>query len=78
MVSKLSPRTSHQQLDRIIRMRDLRIRLGLSPSHIYQLIVERRFPKPFSLVDGGRSKGWRESTIERYLLDRESGSGGGA
>jgi predicted DNA-binding transcriptional regulator AlpA len=33
--------------NRILRMRDLRERLGLSASHLYALIAAGRFPKPF-------------------------------
>ena len=60
------------QPDRIVRMRDVQSRLRLSESHIYLLIAEGRFPRPFPLIPGGRSKGWRESTIEKYLADREA------
>lgn len=74
MINNLMSAGSNQRLDGIVRMRDLRARLGLSASHIYQLIVDGKFPRPFPLVVGGRSKGWRESTIEQYLADRELGS----
>jgi predicted DNA-binding transcriptional regulator AlpA len=43
---------------RIIRMDELRAKYLLSASHIYWLIKKGKFPKPFSLVPGGRAKGW--------------------
>ncbi len=55
--------------NRILRMRDLRERLGLSASHLYALIAAGRFPKPFPIIPGGRATGWLESTIDAYLTD---------
>lgn len=52
---------------RIVRMRDVTLALNLSESHIYWLIAQGRFPKPFPLVRGGRCKGWLDKTIEEYL-----------
>jgi prophage regulatory protein len=54
---------------RILRMRDLRERLGLSASHLYALMAAGRFPKPFLIIPGGRATGWLESTIDAYLTD---------
>lgn len=72
MTSNSSQNPSSPSSERIMRMRDVKARLGLSESHLYLLISEGRFPKPFPLVPGGRSKGWRESTIEQYVAARES------
>ena len=58
---------------RIIRMRELREKLRLSPSHIYALITRGLFPAPFPLVPGGRAKGWDESTVDAYLIERKGG-----
>ena len=55
--------------NRILRMRDLRERLGLSASHLYALMAAGRFPKPFLIIPGGRATGWLESTIDAYLTD---------
>jgi len=55
----------------IIRMRELREKLRLSPSHIYDLISRGLFPAPFPLVPGGRAKGWDESTVDAYLTERK-------
>ena len=38
---------------RILRMRQLAEKLSLSDSHIYTLIQQNQFPKPFTLVHGG-------------------------
>ena len=62
---------------RIIRMDELRVKYPLSASHIYGLIKKGKFPKPFSLVPGGRAKGWFEDTIDEYLATCEINSTGG-
>ena len=52
---------------RIIRMAQLRAKYPLSESHIYSLIKQGKFPKPFSLVPGGRAVGWYEDVIDDYF-----------
>ena len=60
-----------RQTTRVIRMRELREKLRLSPSHLYALIAKGQFPPPFPLVSGGRAKGWDEADIEAYLNARK-------
>jgi len=55
---------------RILRMRQLAEKLSLSDSHIYALIQKNQFPKPFSLVHGGRAMGWYESEVDIWLAQR--------
>ena len=55
---------------RILRMRQLAEKLSLSDSHIYTLIQQNQFPKPFTLVHGGRAMGWYESDIDAWLAKR--------
>ena len=56
---------------RIVRMREVRKKVGLSQSHLYALISQGRFPAPFPIVPGGRAKGWFESTLDAYLTERK-------
>jgi prophage regulatory protein len=56
--------------DRIVRMRELAARMALSSSHLYALIRSGRFPKPVSLVPGGRAKGWTEQELSNWLRSR--------
>jgi len=58
---------------RILRMRQLTEKLSLSDSHIYALIQQNQFPKPFTLVHGGRAMGWYESDIDLWLTQRSGG-----
>ncbi len=71
MINPNPPRSELAPL-RILRMRDLRERLQLSPSHIFSLIARGDFPKPFVLVPGGRSVGWLSDQIDQWILDRKN------
>ncbi|RQR28053.1 AlpA family transcriptional regulator [Burkholderia sp. Bp9143] len=53
------------QSTRIIRMRTLTERVGLSRSEIYRRISAGTFVKPIAL--GPRAVGWREADIEAWL-----------
>ena len=53
---------------RIVRLREVMARTGLSRSTIYVWVAEGRFPKPVPL--GARSVGWIESELEKWLRDR--------
>ena len=55
--------------DRILRMNQLAIKVGLSKSMLYALIAEGKFPKGFALTEGGRTRGWLESSIDDYLIN---------
>jgi prophage regulatory protein len=71
MTKNYIPGVSRSTTVHIIRMRELREKLRLSPSHIYDLINRGLFPAPFPLVPGGRAKGWDESTVDVYLAQRK-------
>lgn len=59
-------------LDRILRMRDLPLRVGYQPPTIYNLIAQGKFPAPHKLRPGGRASGWFEADIEAWLKNCES------
>jgi prophage regulatory protein len=64
------PKNAQHRNGRIIRMKQLVEKLSLSDSHIYALIQQNQFPKPFTLVHGGRAIGWYESDIDEWLAQR--------
>jgi prophage regulatory protein len=66
-MSEKSSATNQKLSRRIIRMAQLREKYPLSESHIYALIKQGRFPKPFPLVLGGRAVGWYEDTIDEFI-----------
>ena len=58
----------------ILRLPQVRLRVGLSRSSIYQKISRQEFPRPVQL--GIRSVGWLESEIERWIEERVEHSRG--
>jgi prophage regulatory protein len=51
-------------------MKQLREKLSLSDGYIYALIQKNQFPKPFTLIHGGRAMGWYESDIDAWIAER--------
>lgn len=60
----------HKKLNRIIRMREVCLKTGLSQSTIQSKMSDGLFPKSFKLVIGGRAAGWYEADINQYLSER--------
>jgi prophage regulatory protein len=52
----------------ILRLPQVKIRVGLSRSSIYLAISHGTFPKPVSL--GARAVGWLESEVDAWLSQR--------
>jgi prophage regulatory protein len=67
VMSQKLPNFEVKPIRRIIRMAQLRAKYPLSESHIYSLIKQGKFPKPFPLVPGGRAVGWYEDVIDDYF-----------
>jgi len=55
------------QSDRILRIRTVLDRTGLSRSTLYRKIADGSFPPQVKL--GQHSSGWRESAIDRWVAD---------
>lgn len=53
---------------RLIRLPEVRHRVGLGRSTIYRWMAEGKFPKPVQL--GGYVVAWPEHEIERWISDR--------
>ena len=56
---------------RVLRMKDLPIKVGLQPSTIYGLVAKGAFPPPFKFITGGRAAGWLEQTVDDWLEGRK-------
>lgn len=52
----------------ILRLPQVKVRVGLSRSAIYQKISRQEFPRPVQL--GARAVGWLESEIEGWIEER--------
>ena len=53
---------------RILRLKDVVDRIGLSKPTIYRMIKKDEFPKPLQLTK--RSIGWNESDIDNWIESR--------
>ena len=60
---------------RILRLREVESRTGLSRTTIYRWRIAGRFPQ--AVVLGGRSVGWVEAEVEEWLRERMEKSRGG-
>jgi prophage regulatory protein len=54
--------------ERLLRLPEVRVRVGLSRSHIYGLIKAGAFPKPIPL--GARAVAWVASEIDGWVAER--------
>ncbi|MCL6555002.1 MAG: AlpA family transcriptional regulator [Burkholderiales bacterium] len=52
----------------ILRLPELRKRIGLSRSSIYALVRQGKFPRPISL--SARAVGWSLAEVEQWLAER--------
>jgi prophage regulatory protein len=52
-------------LERILRLKSVLERTGLSRSTLYRKVQARTFPKPLKISE--RCIGWRESDVESWL-----------
>ncbi|MBN4075471.1 MAG: AlpA family transcriptional regulator [SAR86 cluster bacterium] len=55
---------------KILRLKDVIERTGLSRSTIYLQIAQRRFPRQLHLT-GARSIGWHEDSITQWIESRK-------
>lgn len=60
---------------RIIRIREVQARTGLSRGGIYVRMKNSEFPSSIAL--GGRAVGWLESDIDTWMQERIRASRGG-
>lgn len=57
---------------RIIRHSEVRTRLDVSESKLFDMIARGIFPAPFQIVPGGRAVGWLESDVDSWILTRRA------
>jgi prophage regulatory protein len=55
--------------NRIVRMKELKLLLGVSNATIYRYIKLNKFPKPIQLSTN--IVGWRLSVVEAWIKERE-------
>jgi len=60
--------TDIRRVTRLIRLPEVKHRVGLGRSTIYRWMAEGKFPKPVQL--GGYSVAWAEDEVEAWIADR--------
>lgn len=59
-----------EQHVRLIRLREVLAKTGLSRSACYAAIQAGTFPAPIPILPGGRSTAWPEHEVDAWLRDR--------
>ena len=64
--------TKQRPSSRLLRLKDVQMRVGLGRSTIYRWMSFGQFPEPYQL--GGHSVAWLESDIETWIAEKTSRS----
>ena len=62
----------------IVRHKQVKQKLQVSSSKLYDMVATGLFPPPFPIVPGGRSKGWLETDVDQWILEQKRRSEGGS
>lgn len=62
-----------EQETQILRHANVRAKLGVSASTLFDMVAKGVFPKPFQIIPGGRAVGWLESEIDSWILKQREG-----
>ena len=58
----------HRPVTRLIRLAEVKHRVGLSRSTIYRWMAEGKFPKPVQL--GGYAVAWAQEDIDAWICNK--------
>lgn len=81
MIQKHQPDTAGLQLAnqlRVIRHKQVRSKLQISSAKLFDMVARGQFPKPFTLIPGGRAVGWIEADVDAWIRSRKTASIKGA
>lgn len=56
----------------VIRHSQVCNKLQLSSAKLFDMVARGHFPKPFTLIPGGRAVGWLERDVDQWVLDRKN------
>ena len=59
---------------RIARPDEVRNRLGVSRAKFADMVAKGHFPKPFTIIPGGRAVGWLGKDVDAWIVQRSSTS----
>ena len=77
MINKHKPEPAGEKLAaqlRVIRHKQVCKKLQISSAKLFDMVARGHFPKPFTLVPGGRAVGWLEADVDYYVLARKEAS----
>jgi prophage regulatory protein len=57
---------------RIIRHDRVCEKLRLSSAKLFDMVARGQFPRPFTIVPGGRAVGWLEADVDAWILARRA------
>ena len=63
---------------KVIRHAEVCRKLGISAASLFDMVAKDHFPKPFTIIPGGRSVGWLETDVDAWILERSKTALGGA
>ena len=58
----------------VIRHTQVCSKLQISSAKLFDMVATGLFPKPFTLIPGGRAVGWIEYDVEQWILSRKEAS----
>lgn len=67
--------SSNSSQSRIVRSCEVCNRLGVSRAKFADMVAKGQFPKPFTIIPGGRAVGWLEGDIDAWIMDRRVSEG---
>ena len=70
----LAPTQHKSESVQVIRHAQVCTKLQISSAKLFDMVARGQFPKPFTLVPGGRAVGWLEADVDCYVLARKEAS----
>jgi prophage regulatory protein len=70
----LAPTQNKPESVQVIRHAQVCNKLQISSAKLFDMVARGQFPKPFTLVPGGRAVGWLEADVDSYVLARKEAS----
>lgn len=55
----------------IVRHKQVRQKLQVSSAKLFDMVAKGQFPRPFSIVPGGRAVGWLEGDVDAWILNQK-------
>ena len=58
---------------RIARPDEVRTRIGVSRAKFADMVAKGQFPKPLTIIPGGRAVGWLGEDVDTWIMQRAKG-----